>query len=404
MKILNEIKPTEKERKNVKKIIESVLSKIKIEDAKVELGGSYAKDTFLSGNYDIDVFIKFPYRKYKEKNLSDILGKKLGRSHKRVHGSRDYFQLKKKDYTFEFIPVLDIKDSSQAKNITDVSPLHKRWVKKHLKNPDDVRLIKKFCKAQEVYGAESYIKGFSGYVLEILTVNYESFFNLARSVSSWKLPVYIDVAGHYKNKDEAFKRINKSKRENGVVIIDPAQKERNAAAAISRDNVIKLVNACKDYMHNPSDDFFVEKRISMKDLISKSGDNKLLTAKIKPLSGKKDVIGSKIVKVYSYIENNLKSKDFKVVSSGWHFNDDPMVYYIIKDEMLSEKIMHEGPLLKQKPYAEDFKRKYNNYGVKNERMFVELKREIKNLKDISRILSKDRYIKSNVKKINFKIY
>ena len=50
MKILKEIKPTLKEKQKVKKIIESVLKKIKIEDAKFELGGSYAKNTFLSGS------------------------------------------------------------------------------------------------------------------------------------------------------------------------------------------------------------------------------------------------------------------------------------------------------------------------------------------------------------------
>ena len=132
MKILNEIKPTEKDKQRVKRLIESVLKKIKIEDAKLELGGSYAKNTFLKGSHDIDIFVKFPYRKYKDKDLSEILNKRLGLKHKKVHGSRDYFQLQKKEYTFEFIPVLDIKDSSQAKNITDVSPLHKKWVKKHL--------------------------------------------------------------------------------------------------------------------------------------------------------------------------------------------------------------------------------------------------------------------------------
>jgi len=180
MKILNEIKPTAVEKQKVKRIIESVLGKIKIDDAKLELGGSYAKDTFLRGNHDIDVFVKFPYKLYRDKDLSEILGKRLSRKHKRVHGSRDYFQLQKNGYTFEFIPVLDIKDSSQAKNITDVSPLHKKWVREHLKNPDEVRLIKKFCRAQNVYGAESYIKGFSGYVLEILIVHYGSFFNLGK--------------------------------------------------------------------------------------------------------------------------------------------------------------------------------------------------------------------------------
>ena len=59
MKILEQIKPTEEEKRSIKKLIESVLKKIKIEDAKFELGGSYAKDTFLTGNYDIDIFVTY---------------------------------------------------------------------------------------------------------------------------------------------------------------------------------------------------------------------------------------------------------------------------------------------------------------------------------------------------------
>ena len=403
MKILNEIKPTAVEKQKVKRIIESVLGKIKIDDAKLELGGSYAKDTFLRGNHDIDVFVKFPYKLYRDKDLSEILGKRLSRKHKRVHGSRDYFQLQKNGYTFEFIPVLDIKDSSQAKNITDVSPLHKKWVREHLKNPDEVRLIKKFCRAQNVYGAESYIKGFSGYVLEILIVHYGSFFNFIKAVSRWKLPFYIDVSRHYKNKEEALKKINKSKTSNGLIIVDPTQKERNAAAAISKEKVSMLINSCKEYLRNPSDEFFIEKKLNIKDLVVESGENNLLLGKIKTFKGKKDVMGSKLVKIYDYVKNKLKYAGFNVIKSGWYFNKDSLIYYIVKDEVLHDKITHSGPPLKEKRHVEEFKKKHGNYKISKGKIYVEFEREIKTLKDFSRKIAKDNYIKDNIRKIRFKI-
>ena len=403
MKILEQIKPTEEEKRSIKKLIESVLKKIKIEDAKFELGGSYAKDTFLSGNYDIDVFVKFPYKKYRDKDISEMLHKKLGFGHKRIHGSRDYFQLQRKKYTFEFIPVLDIKDSSQAKNIMDVSPLHKKWVKQHLKNPDEVRLVKKFCRAQEVYGAESYIKGFSGYVLEILIVHYGSFFNFIKAVSKWILPVYIDVSRHYKNKEEALKKINKSKTSNGLIIVDPTQKERNAAAAISKEKVSMLINSCKEYLRNPSDEFFIEKKLNIKDLVVESGENNLLLGKIKTFKGKKDVMGSKLVKIYDYVKNKLKYAGFNVIKSGWYFNKDSLIYYIVKDEVLHDKITHSGPPLKEKRHVEEFKKKHGNYKISKGKIYVEFEREIKTLKDFSRKIAKDNYIKDNIRKIRFKI-
>lgn len=403
MKILEEIRPREKEKQEVKKIIESILSKIKIEDVKFELGGSYAKDTFLRGNHDIDIFVKFPYTKYKNKDISKILNEKLWIRHKKVHGSRDYFQMEKKGYSLEFIPVLDIKNPEQAKNITDFSPLHTKWVKKHLKNTDEARLIKKFCRAQGVYGAESYIKGFSGYVLEILTIYYKDFYNLIKNVSRWKLPVYIDIEKYYKNKEEAFKKINKSKRENELLIVDPTQKERNAAAAISKEKIHVLTNACKEYLRNPSDDFFVEKKLNITDLITESGEDNLLLCKIKPLKGKKDVVGSKILRVYDYLSNKLNKYDFKIIKSGWYFNRDSMLYYIIKDENLSEKVVHYGPPLKHKKHVEEFKKKYFNYKIKEGKTYIELNREIKNLKDFIRKFRRDKYIKENIRKIKFKL-
>mgnify|MGYP001588896502 CR=1 FL=1 len=404
MKILQEIKPTEEEKKSVKRIIDSVLKNIKIKDAKLELGGSYAKDTFLKGNHDIDVFVRFPYKKYKNKDISTILDKSISIRHKRLHGSRDYFQLEKNGYTFEFIPVLNIKSSEKAKNITDVSPLHKEWVIKNLKNHDDARLIKKFCRAQEVYGAESYIKGFSGYVLEILTVYYRTFINVVKNVSSWKLPVYIDVSKHHKNKDEAFRKINKSKRENELVIVDPTQKDRNAAAAISKEKIEKLISACKNYLHNPSDDFFVEKTVNIEDLKTEAAENNLLLIKINPLNGKKDVVGSKILKAYSYIESRLIKLGFKIIKSGWSFNHDSILYYIVKDEILSKTILHYGPPLEHEKFVAEFRKKHKNAKIYGGKISVGIKREARNLKEFSRIIKKDDYLRDKIKKIEVKIF
>ena len=64
------------------------------------------------------------------------------------------------------------------------------------------------------------------------------------------------------------KKINESKRENELVIVDPVQKERNAAAAISKEKIEKFINSCKEYLHNPSEEFFIERTLNVKDLIN----------------------------------------------------------------------------------------------------------------------------------------
>src|SRR5690606_10274411 len=95
----------------------------------------------------------------------------------RLHGSRDYFQFTYESILFEIVPVININDYKLAKNITDCSPLHVRWFQHYSdKIVDDMtlynhaRALKLFCKAQYVYGAESYINGVSGHVIDILTI------------------------------------------------------------------------------------------------------------------------------------------------------------------------------------------------------------------------------------------
>ena len=68
--ILKEIKPSEKEKSIIKKQINQVITKIKIPNTKVIIGGSLAKDTWLKNTHDTDLFIAFNYNKYKNKDIS----------------------------------------------------------------------------------------------------------------------------------------------------------------------------------------------------------------------------------------------------------------------------------------------------------------------------------------------
>ncbi len=190
-KILNRIKPDKEEQRNMLKLVRVVLHKINIKDAVVSLGGSGAKDTWIKGSHDIDIYVRFNYNKFKDNHqeISSLLGKALRKKFNEImklHGSRDYYQIKYKNFTIEVIPILDIHDPEQAKNITDISKLHVDYVLKHSRFSNDVRLAKAFSKANNIYGAESYISGFSGYLLELLVIHYKGFMNLIRNAAKWK--------------------------------------------------------------------------------------------------------------------------------------------------------------------------------------------------------------------------
>jgi len=190
--ILKEITPTRKEQQEVKQIIKEISKKIKIKDTKVTLGGSSAKGTWLRNNHDIDLYIKFNPQKYEGINIADVL-KDAIQNATVLHGSRDYLQLRKGNYTIELIPIMEIKKVEHAQNITDISPFHAKWVNKNKKYKKDILLAKAFAKANGFYGAESFIKGFSGYSIEVLTIHYKGFKNLLKNVAQWKSSTIIDT-------------------------------------------------------------------------------------------------------------------------------------------------------------------------------------------------------------------
>ena len=93
--ILNEIKPSNEEKRKINREVKELISKIKIKDAEVILGGSLAKDTWLRNTHDVDIFVAFDLKKYRDKYISKILGKGIKKlKPKKLHGSRDYFQIK----------------------------------------------------------------------------------------------------------------------------------------------------------------------------------------------------------------------------------------------------------------------------------------------------------------------
>jgi len=400
--ILSEIIPNKGEVRALNKAAKHFIKKLNknLKGAKAILGGSVAKKTFLRGSHDIDIFVQFDKEKYKNKDISDILHRKLKSIYKdtekisglqKIHGSRDYFQIITDPFVFEIIPILKIRKAEHAENITDVSPLHTKWVKKNAKKlVNEVILAKSFCKANSLYGAESYIRGFSGYVLEVLIAQHKSFLNLMKAASRWKSGVVIDPSNH------GIVHINKSKH-SSLIVIDPVQKTRNAAAALSEKKFNEFIELSKAFLRNPSPDFFVKKDFNLDEIKSAS------VLRISPLSGKKDIVGSKLIKAMEYIKRKLSEEGFEVKSNDWHWDKNEVyIWYFTKNKNLSLEKKHYGPPLKEIKNLQVFKRKYSHYPLKTEgsRTYVLLKREHTHIHSFLKELIKDPYIEEKVKSIS----
>ncbi|MBD3248592.1 CCA tRNA nucleotidyltransferase [Candidatus Woesearchaeota archaeon] len=405
--VLDDIKPDKEEKEKVNKRIHSFLEKLNkgLKDANAVLGGSGAKGTWLRGAHDADVFVQFNYEKYKGKSdeLSDILEKHLNKKFdgvKRLHGSRDYFQIEKKGFVFEVVPVLKIAKAEKAVNITDVSPLHAKWVRKHKKYADDIRLMKKFCKAHRIYGAESYINGFSGYICEILVIHYKGFVNLLRAAPKWKDEEIIDTEKHYRNRLEVKMGINKSKQQGPLLLVDPVQKNRNAAAALSKENYDMFRKSAHKFLKEPDKESFEEKSIGVEELKENYHGKKVITVEASPLKGKKDVVGSKLVKVLEHIKRKMKKAGFEIIDTVWEWDGKAVFYIVLKDEKLREFEIKEGPPAKIKKHADKFKKIYEGKTfVKDGKLYAKVKRKYRKAESFLRNVLRDGYVKERVKGI-----
>ncbi len=413
-KILNEvlldIQPGKDYEREIFEKLNGIIRKINQnnKDIKAILGGSGSKGTWLK-TFDADIFVLFNYNKFKDKSdkLSDFLGKILRKKFRnviRLHGSRDYFQIKEKNFTFEIVPILNITKAEQAKNITDVSPLHSKWVNKHKRLVNDMKLAKQFAKANGLYGAESYIKGFSGYICEILAVYYGSFINLARNAAKWQDKTVIDVQKYYRGKD-VFKIMNTSKLLSPLIIVDPVQKDRNAAAALSTEKFEAFKKTAIEFLRNPSKEFFAKKEMKSSFLQSKGSTKKLIILKAEPLTGKIDVAGSKLMKSFEFLSKELQNKNFKIIKSGWEWDkrSEAMMYFLFDKKPLPKTIEIEGPPLSIGQHVGNFKKSHKKTFLKSGKIFAAEKRKYIQAEELIKHLIKNAFVKERTKSIKMDI-
>ncbi|OYT37561.1 hypothetical protein B6U82_01490 [Candidatus Pacearchaeota archaeon ex4484_31] len=409
--VLKKIKISEKERKEIEKKIKEfkkqMMPYLKKINAKFFVGGSFAKHTLIkksSYEYDIDIFIRFPLR-YKEKNISKILENIIKKRfrYSKLKGSRDYFQVRFKNLKFELIPILDIKRAEQASNIIDVSPLHVFYVLSKVKEKqgiaDEICLAKSFCYAQNCYGAESYIKGFSGYALELLVIYYKSFLNFIKKASTWNenKKVIIDIEGYYKSKEEVLTEINEAKLQAPIVLIDPVQPNRNVCAALSHEVYARFIKACKAFLSNPSINFFFKQEVNIEKLKEKARRLKARFAVIvaKSKKRKKDVAGSKLKKFFDFLTFYLEKNGFNLLFKNFEFDEKKTEarYYFIFKEPKKQYLVEGPPLSVGKKFTEAFKKKWKKVFERNGRLYAKATRKFTKIEKFLESLKKDKLFK-----------
>ncbi len=349
MSTLNEIMaavvPDRALREKVEKASADLVSIVKEEaashamDLDVRLVGSVAKDTYL-GDPDIDVFILFPESTPRE--TLESVGLSIGRKvvegeeryaeHPYIHGVFDGFQV-------DLVPCYRLADALHIKSAVDRTPFHTDYILTNLEpeQHDQVRLLKQFMKGIGVYGADAKVSGFSGYIAELLILRYHDFDGVISAGSAWTSGTVLSLAGE---PDGGFRT--------PLVFIDPVDRNRNVASALSVDSFATFVRACGRYIIHNDRRFFFPNPVEPfeTDEISKRLDrlgSRLVALRTERPDLTDDNLYPQIQRTSEGLNGLLEQYGFKVMDHTYLADDAITFLIMLESDRLSDCTLHMGP-------------------------------------------------------------
>ncbi|MCC5994570.1 MAG: CCA tRNA nucleotidyltransferase [Candidatus Aenigmarchaeota archaeon] len=401
--VLKKILPDKKSERELKSLAKKVLLIAKREAKKYKadamIVGSITRNTWLPEKKEFDIFILFP----KELTINELeeyglkIGKEIVRKMKGSftlkYAQHPYLSAKINDVEVDIVPCYKIKDTTELKSAVDRTPFHVKYLQKHLKKTqaNEVRLLKKFLKSHNLYGADAKVQGFSGYLCELLIIKYKSFLNLLKAAVKWKLQEIIDLEGFYKKSE--YSELKRIFRGQPLIVIDPTDKNRNVAAALSIENYFKFKKICKMFLENPCEETFFGKVNYMTDFefsrTKLKRGTEILVICFKPPEVSPDILWPQLRKFAERIKSILEEKkyEFKVYGKDVYTDEKEIALVLIELEVFSlpniQKII--GPPVfderNSKAFLEAHKTPLIGPYVENGRWVVEIERKFKTAKE-----------------------
>jgi tRNA nucleotidyltransferase (CCA-adding enzyme) len=389
--ILKKIKPSAEENHRIQQVANDIKEKILVQRNTVPyafdvlLVGSIAKGTYLSGNPDIDLFIRFnpqvPLKHLEKFGLQ--IGKKALPQWTIQYANHPYVRSTYKGFQVDIVPCFKVDHPSKKISAVDRTPFHTNYVIKHLKEneKDEVRLLKKFLQGIDCYGAEEKIRGFSGYLAELLIIHYSSFQNLVSSCQHWRV-------GEFFNLDEE----NHNNFRDPLIFIDPVDSTRNVASALSKDKFQIFIKACQAYYKHPKMEFFIPHPITPWPLakIGKKVKNCVGILIPKP-SVVEDILYSQIRKACKNLVVLCNQYDFFVEDVFYYVNDYITLFLKLKNMELPFYKFHMGPPCDKKEHVSFFKKRWKDSKnalsqpfARDGRWWIEIKREFTDVRSMLR--------------------
>lgn len=397
-KVLKKIKPNPSEEKKLtnlsKKTLEITQEKSKKYHAKAILAGSITRNTWLPGKREFDVFVLFqpdlPQNKLEEYGL--LIGKEVIKKLKGKftveYAQHPYASGFVEGVDVDIVPCYEVDSAEHIKSAVDRTPFHVRYIEKNmpLKLSDDVRLLKQFLTANNMYGADAKTEGFSGYVCELLIIRYGGFLQTLKTVSNWNSGEIIDLQSHYKPNEHH--QLRSKFKNNTLILLDPTDKNRNAGSPLSAENFLKFRKLAKEFLTKPSEGFFSEKKTKpltpneLEKILSQRKTD-LILVKFKPPKVVPDILWPQMRRFAERLQDILEESkyEFKVMRRDIYSDEKTICTVLLEMEVakLPDVQKRTGPsifdLNDSKRFLEKYKKPLTGPFVEGINWVVEIKRK-----------------------------
>ena len=343
--ILSEIKPTPEECAEI--VAKAERLKVKADKylkdhqirAEARFVGSVGKGTFLR-EPDIDLFLLFdtevPREEMEKEGLQagkDLVGGVM------MFAEHPYTTGIFEGLEVDMVPCYAVETPNHIRTSVDRTPFHADYIINHTdeKLRDDIRLMKRFMKGIGTYGAEPDVRGFSGYLCELITIKYGGFLWAVRRAAQWKVGTTVFI----EEKGEPMK--------GPLVFYDPVDKNRNVASAVHEDTLSRFISACKDYLENPDRRFFFPNKRTAppaEELMAewKQRDTGLLLLTFDRPDIIPENLHAQVWKSQYAVEKKLNSYGFEVLRAE-HGEDEKKVSLLfeLSSFTLPALFTHDGP-------------------------------------------------------------
>jgi tRNA nucleotidyltransferase (CCA-adding enzyme) len=254
-RVADRVTPDAAERERLQAAVDDLTQRVRDAVADLPVGasvvqvGSTARGTWLADDRDIDLFVRFPAdidRADLERYGLDVGRAALPDGHEE-YAEHPYITGEIGGFDVDLVPCYDVADATAIQSAVDRTPFHDAYLQERLDSTlaRDVRLFKAFLTGIGAYGSDLRTRGFSGYLSELLVLEYGGFEPLLRAAADWQPPVRLDPESR-----------GTATFDDPLVMIDPTDPARNVAAVCSAENVARLQHYARALLADPNESLF----------------------------------------------------------------------------------------------------------------------------------------------------